>query len=74
MICFHLLDYYYTYLQYLTSQIFSLSLSNAIRDKNRHFIIFCAKCENSDLFPKKNYYEFIEPFSQFNKADFGEHI
>ena len=33
-------DYNYTYLQHLTSQIFSPSFSNDIRDKNRHFIIF----------------------------------
>ena len=47
-------DYNYTYLQHLTSQIFSPSFSNDIRDKNRHFIIFLVpNVKNSDLFLKK---------------------
>ena len=52
-ICFYLWDYKYTYLQYLTSQIFSLGFLNDIRDKNCHFIILVPNVKNSDLFPKK---------------------
>ena len=48
-------DYNYTYLQHLTSQIFSPSFSNDIRDKNRHFIIFWCQMWNIVIYFWKKY-------------------
>ena len=53
-ICFHLRDYNYIYLQYLTSQIFGPSFLNDIRDKNRHFIIFWCQMWKIVIYFRKN--------------------
>ena len=37
-------------------------------------LFFGAKCEKLWFISEKIYYDFIEPFYQINKAEFGEHV
>merc|ERR1711923_37861 len=74
IICFHVCYHNYTYIQYLTSQIAIMNFSNNMREKIIYiFLIFwCQNVKNSDLFSKKIYYDYIGPFSQIDKVEFGE--
>ena len=53
-----------------------MNCSNNMREKIIYiFLIFwCQNVKNSDLFSKKIYYDYIEPFSQIDKVEFGEHV
>ena len=76
IICFHVCYHNYTYIQYLTSQIAIMNFSNNMREKIIYIslIFWCQNVKNSDLFSKKIYYDYIEPFSQIDKVEFREHV
>ena len=51
-----------------------MNCSNNMREKIIYIslIFWCQNVKNSDLFSKKIYYDYIEPFSQIDKVEFGE--